>query len=201
MLSQLGLAVTMIAPESLATADLSRYGAVVVGPRAFAATPALVASASRLQDYARAGGTVVVQYGQGEIQTPGILPYSVTLARTAARVTDEQAPLRVLAPADPLLTTPNRIGAADFERWVQERAVYMPSSFDPHYRAVLEMHDPGEPPNQGAVLVAPLGKGAYVYTTLSLFRQLPAGVPGAARIFLNLLAADGRTTSTTSLRP
>ena len=77
----------------------------------------------------------------------------------------------------------------------------MPSSFDPRYRALLEMHDPGEPPNEGAVLVAPLGKGAYVYTTLALFRQLPAGVPGAARIFLNLLAADGRGAVSASLRP
>jgi LmbE family N-acetylglucosaminyl deacetylase len=201
MLSQLGLAVTMIAPESLATADLSRYGAVVVGPRAFAATPALVASAPRLQDYARSGGTVVVQYGQNEMQTLGILPYSVTLARTAARVTDESAPVRVLDPGAQLLAAPNRISQSDFEHWVQERALYMPSSFDPHYRAVLEMHDPGEPENRAAVLVAPLGKGAYVYTTLALFRQLPAGVPGAARIFLNLLAADGRGAATTSLRP
>jgi hypothetical protein len=201
MLSQLGLAVTMIAPESLATADLSRYGAVVVGPRAFAATPALVASAPRLQDYARSGGTVVVQYGQNEMQTLGILPYSVTLARTAARVTDESAPVRVLDPGAQLLATPNRISQSDFEHWVQERALYMPSSFDPHYRAVLEMHDPGEPENRAAVLVAPLGKGAYVYTTLALFRQLPAGVPGAARIFLNLLAADGRGAVSTAAHP
>jgi LmbE family N-acetylglucosaminyl deacetylase len=201
MLSQLGLAVTMIAPETLATADLSRFGAVVVGPRAFAATPALVASAPRLQDYARAGGTVVVQYGQNEIQTPGILPYPVTLARTAARVTDEMAPVRVLDPGARLLASPNQIGQSDFEHWVQERALYMPSTIDPHYRTVLEMHDPGEPPNQGAVLVAPLGKGAYVYTSLALFRQLPAGVPGAARIFLNLLAANGRTTASAAANP
>jgi hypothetical protein len=201
MLSQLGLAVTMIAPEMLATADLSRFGAVVVGPRAFAATPALAASAPRLQDYARAGGTVVVQYGQNEIQTPGILPYPVTLARTAARVTDEMALVRVLDPGARLLASPNRIGQPDFEHWVQERGLYMPSSFDPHYRAFFEMHDPGEPPNEGAVLVAPLGKGAYVYTTLSLFRQLPAGVPGAARIFLNLLAADGRSSASAAANP
>ncbi|MFL5607587.1 MAG: hypothetical protein ACJ8AD_14150, partial [Gemmatimonadaceae bacterium] len=183
------------------TADLSRYGAVVVGPRAFAATPALVASAPRLQDYARAGGTVVVQYGQNEIQTPGILPYPVTLARTAARVTDEMAPVRVLDPGARLLASPNRISQSDFEHWVQERAVYMPSTIDPHYRTLLEMHDPGEPPNEGAVLIAPLGRGAYVYTTLALFRQLPAGVPGAARIFLNLLAADGRAAAVTSAQP
>ena len=201
MLSQLGARVTLVAPEQLEGTDLSRYGAVVVGPRAFAASSVLVTQAKRLQDFARAGGTVVVQYGQQEMQTPGILPYPVTLARTAQRVTDELAPVRVLAPGDPLLTSPNRIGASDFEHWVQERAVYMPSSFDPRYRAPLEMHDPGEPSNNGAVLVAPFGKGAYVYTTLALFRQLPAGVPGAARIFLNLLAADGRRGASPGAQP
>jgi LmbE family N-acetylglucosaminyl deacetylase len=192
MLMQLGVQVKVIAPDELERTDLSDFGAVVVGPRAFAAAPMLVSQAPRLQAFARAGGTVVVQYGQTEMQTPGILPYPITLARTAARVTDETAPVRMLAPSDRLLTFPNRISAADFERWVQERAVYMPSSFDPHYRALLEMNDPGEPANRGAILVAPMGRGAYVYTTLALFRQLPAGVPGAARLFLNLLAADGR---------
>jgi LmbE family N-acetylglucosaminyl deacetylase len=201
MLAQLGMQVKLVTPEELERFDLSGYGAVVIGPRAFAASPGLAAQAKRLQDYARTGGTVVVQYGQAEIQAPGILPYPVTLARTAQRVTDERAPVRLLAPADRLLTSPNRITASDFDRWIQERAVYMPSSFDPHYRAPLEMHDPGEPANQGAVLVAPLGKGAFVYTTLALFRQLPAGVPGAARLFLNLLAADGRTQGTSLPRP
>jgi hypothetical protein len=201
MLTQLGLSVKMVAPEELEQMDLTGFGAVVVGPRAFAATRELVSQAPKLQAFARAGGTVVVQYGQNEIQTPGLLPYPVTLARLAQRVTDETAPVRVLAPTDPLLTTPNRIGPADFERWVQERAVYMPSSFDPHYRTLLEMHDPGEPENRSAVLVAPLGKGAYVYTTLALFRQLPAGVPGGARIFLNLLAADGRSSAPRGAQP
>jgi LmbE family N-acetylglucosaminyl deacetylase len=201
MLSQLGIGVTTIAPEQLATTDLSRYGAVVVGPRAFAASSILAANASRLQDYARTGGTVVVQYGQREMEVPGILPYPITLAGTAARVTDENAPVRLLDPGAKLLASPNRIGQSDFENWVQERAVYMPARIDPHYRTVLEMHDPGEPPNEGAVLVAPLGKGAYVYTTLALFRQLPAGVPGAARIFLNLLAADGLAPASTLPHP
>jgi hypothetical protein len=201
MLSQLGLRVTLVAPEQLEGTDLSRFGAVVVGPRAFAASAALAARAPRLQDYARAGGTVVVQYGQQEMQTPGILPYPITLARTAARVTDEQAPVRVLDAGNRLLATPNRITQSDFAGWVQERAVYMPTTFDPHYRALLEMHDPGEPENRSAVLVAPLGKGAYVYTTLALFRQLPAGVPGGARIFLNLLAADGRSPAPQGAQP
>jgi LmbE family N-acetylglucosaminyl deacetylase len=201
MLHQLGLKVTMLAPELLATADLSRYGAVVVGPRAFAASPVLVASAGRLQDYARAGGTVVVQYGQQEMQTPGLLPFPVTLSRTAERVTDERAPVTVLEPGSRVLAYPNRIAPADFEHWVQERATYMPTTADPHWQHLFEMHDPGEPANQNAVLVAPIGKGAYVYSTLALFRQLPAGVPGGARIMLNLMSANAQSAANNSVHP
>ena len=144
---------------------------------------------------------MVVQYGQQEMQVPGVLPYSITLDRTARRVTDENAPVKVLDPSSRLLAFPNRITAADFEGWVQERALYMPTTADPHYRRLLEMHDPGEPPNEYAVLVAPLGKGAYVYATLALFRQLPAGVAGGARLFLNLLAATGESTASALPRP
>jgi LmbE family N-acetylglucosaminyl deacetylase len=188
MLSQLGLAVTPIAPEALGAYDLSGFGAVVVGPRAFAASDVLVREAKKLQDYARAGGTVVMQYGQNEMERPGILPYAITLARPAQRVTDENAPVTILDPRSPLLTTPNRITSADFAGWVQERATYMPSTFDPHWKTVLRMNDPGEPPNDAAILVAPVGKGVVEYVTLALFRQLPAGVPGGARLFLNLLS-------------
>jgi hypothetical protein len=201
MLNQLGVGVTLLTPADLATANLSRYGAVVVGPRAFAASPLLAANAGRLQDYARRGGTVVVQYGQTEMQTPGILPYPVQLARTAERVTDERAPVTVLDPRSPLLSSPNRITAADFTGWVQERSTYMPTTADPHWSTLLEMHDPGEPPNRNSVLVAPVGRGAYVYATLALFRQLPAGVPGAARIFLNLLAANSRSAGASGPQP
>ena len=99
------------------------------------------------------------------------------------------------------LSKPNRITSADFAGWVQERSTYMPTTADPHYQHVFEMHDPGEPSNENAVLIAPVGKGAYVYNTLALFRQLPAGVPGAARIFLNLVAADGKAPPSTLPRP
>ena len=201
MLSQLGLTVTTIPPDRFAAVDLAPFGAVIVGPRAFAASASLAAQAPRLQAFARNGGTVVVQYGQQEMQTPGLLPYPVTLARTAQRVTIEGAPVEVLAPGDRVLTFPNRISGADFDGWVQERSIYMPSTADPHYRRVLEMHDPGEARNENSVLVAPLGRGAFVYTTLALFRQLPAGVPGAARIFLNLVAADGAAPAAALPRP
>ena len=201
MLGQLGMKVTLVTPEELAGADLAKFGAIVVGPRAFAANPALVAQARRLQDFARGGGTVVVQYGQYEILTPGILPYPITLARPAGRVTDESASVTVLAPGASVLTSPNRITNSDFRDWVQERSIYMPTTADPRYQRVFAMHDPGEPLNENAVLIAPVGKGAFVYSTLALFRQLPSGVPGAARIFLNLIAADGKAPPSSLPRP
>jgi LmbE family N-acetylglucosaminyl deacetylase len=189
MLTQLGINVTHIAPSSLPRLDLSRFTTIVVGTRAFAANDTLMANVGKLLAFARAGGTLVEQYGQNEMMQPGVMPYPITLARPAARVTDENAPVHVLDPASPLLNTPNRISQADFANWVQERATYMPSTFDPAYHAILEMNDPGEPPNDAAILVARLGRGTFVYTTLSFFRQLPATNPGAARLFVNLLSA------------
>ena len=189
MLRDLGLPVSLLEPAALATADLSGYSAVVIGPRAFQASPAVLAANRRLLDYARRGGTLVVQYQQNEIVKPGVAPYALTLARRAERVTLENAPVAIVEPAAAVLRAPNAITAADFDGWVQERASYMPSSFAPEWTAPLAMHDPGEPPNRGAILVAPVGRGTYVYTTLAFFRQLPAGVPGAARLFVNLLEA------------
>jgi hypothetical protein len=188
-LEQLGIALTMVDPAALPTTDLSRYSAVVVGPRAYEASDALVANNGRLLDYARAGGTLVVQYGQNEMTQPGIMPYPITLGRPAKRVTEENAPVRLLAPESPLLIYPNVIRAPDFDGWVQERALYMPDSFDPNYQTVMAMNDPGEEPSESGLLVARYGKGTYVYTTLAFFRQLPAGVPGPARLFVNVLAA------------
>jgi hypothetical protein len=188
-LRELGVDVTVVEPQALAGADLTRFTTVVVGPRAYEAYPEVMAARTRLLDFARAGGTLVVQYQQNEVQRPGVVPYPMTVARPHDRVTIEEAPVTVVDAASPLLSHPNRIGAADWEGWVQERSLYMPRTFDERYAAPLEMHDPGEPANRGAILVAPLGRGTYVYTSLSLFRQLPAGVPGAARLFVNLLAA------------
>ncbi|MGH7718646.1 MAG: LmbE family protein, partial [Gemmatimonadaceae bacterium] len=191
MLEQLGVRVTTLDPAALPTVNLSRFSAVVVGPRAYEARSEMVEHNGRLLDYVRNGGTMVVQYGQHEMMTPGIMPYPITLERRADRVTVEEAPVRIVDADSPLLHVPNRITPGDFAGWVQERGLYMPRSFDERYRAPLEMNDPGEPPNRGALLVARYGRGTYVYTTLSFFRQLPAGVPGAARLFANLLGAGG----------
>jgi hypothetical protein len=189
MLQQLGVPVTMLEPASLASADLTPYTAVVVGPRAYEANEALVANNARLLEYARNGGTLVVQYGQYEMMQPGIMPYPATINRPHDRVTDETAPVRILDPAARVLNAPNRITPADFEGWVQDRSLYMLRTFDERYRPMLELNDPGEPARQGALVVAPLGQGTYVYTALAFFRQLPDGVPGAARLFVNLLSA------------
>jgi LmbE family N-acetylglucosaminyl deacetylase len=189
-LMQLGIPVTVVPASEVGRADLTPYTTVVIGPRAYEAHPELVAANTQLFDFVRRGGTMVVQYGQYEMTQPGAMPYPITLARPADRVTHEEAPVTIDAPNDRLLQSPNRIGASDFVGWVQERSLYMPRTFDEHYRALLSMNDPTEPPNRGAILATQLGQGTYIYTTLSLFRQLPAGVPGGARIFLNLLSAN-----------
>ncbi|MBA3891413.1 MAG: PIG-L family deacetylase, partial [Gemmatimonadaceae bacterium] len=189
MLTQLGVPVTVVGTDQVAVFDFSRFTTVVVGPRAYETSDALVAANPRLLDFARRGGTVVVQYGQYEMMRPGMMPYPVTIARPHDRVTIEDAPVRILDPSAPVLRTPNAITTADFDAWIQERGLYMPRTFDAAYVPVLEVNDPGEPPNHGAILVAPVGRGTYVYTSLSFFRQLPAGVPGAARLFVNLLGA------------
>ena len=157
MLEQLGLHVTVLDPASLPSTDLSRFTTVVVGPRAYEASADLVTNNGRLLDFARGGGTLVVQYGQFEMSGSALMPYPITLGQ-ADRVTDENAPVRVLDPASPLLTTPNKVTNSDFAGWVQERSLYMPHTFDSHYHSLLAMNDPDEPSNDGAILVAPRGQ-------------------------------------------
>jgi LmbE family N-acetylglucosaminyl deacetylase len=190
MLEQLGLSVAELDPLTLPQISLSGFSAIVIGPRAYEANPALVANNGSLMAFARNGGTIVTQYGQAAYGRPGILPFPIVAPRATDRVTDENAQVRVLDPGSPLLSRPNKIGAEDFAGWVQERATYMPRTFDKEYRTVFSMNDKGDPPQDAAVLIAPLGKGTYVYTTFAFFRQLPAGNPGAARLFVNLLSAN-----------
>ncbi|MGH9424653.1 MAG: LmbE family protein, partial [Thermoanaerobaculia bacterium] len=164
------------------------FSTVVVGPRAYQASQDLINNNSYLLNYVKNGGTLVVQYGQYEMAKPGVMPYPVTYARPADRITEEVAPFTILDAKSPALNYPNRITAADFNGWVQERSLYMPHTFDSHYHAIMSGNDPGEQPNSGAILVTPYGKGMYVYTTLSFFRQLPAGNSGGTRLFVNLLS-------------
>ena len=195
-LEQLGATVTFLGAEDLASGDLSRFDAIVTGIRALNTRPDLLAARDQVLDYVREGGTLVVQYNtapfrRGRPPRAGgsltLAPFPMTPSRL--RVTDEFATVSFLAAEHPLLRTPNAISAADFEGWVQERGLYFMSEWDPRYDAVLACHDPGENPLDGGLLYASYGQGAYVFTGYSWFRQLPAGVPGAYRVFANLISA------------
>ena len=187
-LQAVGVPIELLGPDTLARGDLSRYDVIVIGSRAYETEPALVASNGRLLDYVRGGGLVIVQYQQYPFVNGGFAPYHLSIARPHDRVTDETAGVTVLDAASRAFHVPNEIGPDDWRGWVQERGLYFAHDWDPAYTPLLEMHDPGEPPLQGAVLEAAVGKGTYVYTGLSFFRQLPAGVPGGYRLFANLLA-------------
>jgi hypothetical protein len=182
---RLGLDVTLLTDDDLASGDLSRYGTIVVGVRASESRPAFVAANARLLQFVRDGGTLIVQYQQTDYTGRRLSPFP---AGGNVRVTDERAPVRILEPAHPAFTTPNRIGNADWDDWVQERDLYAWATFDPQYTPLLETADPGEPLQRGGQLYAQIGKGHYVYTSYAWFRQLPAGVPGAYRLFANLLS-------------
>ena len=191
-LRQLGCEVTLLGADDLATGDLARFDAIVTGVRAYNVRADLRANQYRLLEYAENGGTLVVQYNVLDYGTvPQALdkigPYPIKIGRD--RVTVEESPVSFPDPASPLLRTPNRITEADFDGWVQERGLYFASEWDPKYRTLFESHDPGETPKPGGTLYVPYGKGAYVFTAYSWFRQLPAGVPGAFRVFANLLSA------------
>ena len=191
-LAGVGLVVELLDPAMLERGDLSRFDAIVVGSRAYETDPALVENNGRLLDYVRQGGHVLVQYQQQAYFNGNFAPYPLSLATPHDRVTDEQAPIRLLHPDDPALRTPNRIEAADWNGWVQERGLYFAHDWDKRYTPLLEMHDAGGVPLEGGLLVANYGKGTYVYSGLAFFRQLTAGVPGAFRLFLNLLAVESR---------
>ncbi len=192
-LTQMGCAVTPLTGADLTPEKLRGLDAVVIGVRAFNVRTDLAERLPGLFAYVEAGGTVIEQYNRPgrELKTTQLGPYPLSIEGPAPRlrVTDENAPVTFLAPGHPVLNTPNKISAADFAGWVQERGTYFPSSWDEaHYTAVLAMNDPGEAPLKGSLLVAPCGRGWFVYTGLVFFRQLPAGVPGAYRLFANLIS-------------
>ncbi|MDP2480188.1 MAG: PIG-L family deacetylase [Candidatus Palauibacterales bacterium] len=185
---QLGLSVTMLGPDQLRSGDLSAFDVIVLGVRAYEVRKDLQSANQRLLDWVRAGGTLIVQYNKYEYVDGGYPPYPATMAHPHDRVTDEHAPVTLLHPDAPALSEPNRIGPGDFEGWIQERGLYFLHSWDDRYTPLLSMRDAGEAPKEGSLLVATLGKGVYVYTGLDFFRELPAGVPGAYRLFANLLS-------------
>jgi LmbE family N-acetylglucosaminyl deacetylase len=186
-LANLGITPELLDAEDLAEGDLDRFDVIVAGSRAYEVRTDLMAHNRRLLDWVARGGTMIVQYNKYEIVEGNFTPFPITMARPHGRVTDENAPVRILDPSHPVFTTPNRITDTDWQGWVQERGLYFAETWDPAYAPLLEMGDPGEA-RRGGLLVARHGQGTYVYTGLAFFRQFPEGVPGAYRLFANLLA-------------
>jgi hypothetical protein len=189
VLTQIGMNVSLIPAEGLATADLSAYGTIVLGIRAYDTQKDVVANNKKLLDYVSAGGTLIVQYDTAvsDFNTGHFTPYPAQLSR--ARVSVEEAPVEIMASDDSVLHYPNQITQHDFEGWVQERGLYFMGNWDGNFQPLLASHDPGEPLLKGGLLRARYGKGTYIYTGFAFFRQLPAGVPGAIRLYVNLLSA------------
>jgi LmbE family N-acetylglucosaminyl deacetylase len=190
-LRQLGANIAMLSTDDLLSGDLSKYNVIVAGIRTYTVRKDLLAANHRLLDYVKNGGVYIVQY-QGSFMTGSQRfpygPYPMGFGQPLARVTVEEAPIEILAPEHPLFNTPNKITAADFEGWVQERGLNFMSTWDPQYTPLMQCNDPGEAPQKGGMLAARYGAGIYIYTGYAWFRQLPAGVPGAYRIWANMLS-------------
>jgi len=189
ILRRLGIQVDLLDEVALAFGDLSQYDAITVGIRAYELRPDLLRANQRLLDYVDRGGTLLVQYQRDfawDKELPA--PYPAKMGDKVARVTDPNSPVHFLAPDSPLMNTPNKITLADFQGWEQERGLYFWGTFDPRYQALLGLKDFNEAEVTGALVAARVGKGLYIYTGLSFFRELPAGAPGAYRLFVNLLS-------------
>lgn len=186
-LRQMGCQVKVLESKDMDLAVLSKLDAIVMGIRAYNTKDDLKVHHARLMEYVQNGGTLVVQYNTtGDLVVKDLAPFPLKLSR--ARVTDETAEIRFLNAGHPILNTPNKISQKDFEGWVQERGLYFPGEWDPAFTPILSANDPGEKISDGPLLVAQYGKGYYIYTGLSFFRELPAGVPGAYRLFANLIS-------------
>jgi LmbE family N-acetylglucosaminyl deacetylase len=189
ILREAGISVDLLDPVALAFNDLSRYDAIAVGIRAYELRGDLARSNRRLLDYAAAGGTLVVQYQRSSDWNRLLpAPFPAKVGEPTKRITDRNSPVRVLAPGCSILNFPNKIGPGDFEGWVQERGLYFWGDIDSRYTPILALRDPGEEELTGGLVAAPVGKGTYIYTGLSFFRQLPEGVQGPLRLFVNLLS-------------
>jgi LmbE family N-acetylglucosaminyl deacetylase len=189
VLKQIGMDVTIIPAEKFATEDLRKYGTIVLGIRAYDTQKELAANNKKLLDFVHEGGTLVVQYDTGvaDFNSGKFTPYPAELSR--ARVSVEEAPVTILAPNDSIFHYPNTITQHDFDGWVQERGLYFMNKWDSHFTPLLACHDPGEEEQKGGLLRAQYGKGTYIYAAYAFFRQLPAGVPGAVRLYVNIVSA------------
>jgi hypothetical protein len=190
-LEQLGVKLTMITPDELAWGDLSKHSVIMTGVRAYERRADLRASNQRLIDYAKAGGTVIVQYNKFEFNDAQYGPYPARVGRE--RVTDENAEMKLVDPSHPVFNAPNKIGRADWANWVQERGLYFldEAGRDPQYKDLIEFTEPfpyNQGAKRGALVEAKVGQGRWLYVGLGLWRQLPAGTDGAYRLMANLLS-------------
>ena len=186
-LAQMGYKVTILKPEEISPEKLDSFAVVITGIRAYNTVNALANKQKILFDFVKSGKNMIVQYNTpGSLVTDKIAPYSLKLSND--RATEENAKITFLAPNHPVLNTPNKISTKDFEGWTQEQGLYYPNEYDSAFTPILSSHDKGESPKNGALLVAPYGKGYYIYTGLSLFRELPEGVPGAYRLLSNIIS-------------
>lgn len=193
-LRQVGYTVTDLNDDMLTNANLSQYDAIVTGVRAYNTDERLQVHYSKLMEYVKSGGNLVVQYNTNSRVGPlnaKIGPYPFNISRE--RVTDEHAEVRIVKPNHPAVTQPNKITSADFENWIQERSIYQATDIDSNYTTIFSMNDSADKPSEGSLIIAPYGKGNFVYTGLVFFRELPAGVPGAFRLFANLLSLPENT--------
>lgn len=186
-LENLGVHVHFISAQDLASADLSKYDAIVLGVRAYAVRKDLVTYNYRLLDYVKNGGVAIVQYNTPEFDH-NYGPYPYVMTSDPEEVTDENSAVQILDPQNPVLNWPNKITSQDFSGWVEERGSKFLQSWDPHYDALLETHDPEQAPQKGGLLYARYGKGIYIYNAYAFYRELPEGVPGAYRLFANMLS-------------
>lgn len=186
-LRNLGQGVRTLSAGDVTQGDLSAYDAIILGTRAYAVRPELKAANNRLLEYVKNGGVLIVQYNLQDFdQNYG--PYPFSLGANPQKVVDEGSKVTLLKPDSPVFTWPNRITANDFAGWVEERGHGFMKTWDSHYEALTETSDPEQDPQQGGLLVARYGKGAYIYDAFALYRQLPSGVPGAFRLLANLVS-------------
>jgi hypothetical protein len=186
-LEELGVHVETVSGVDLETGDLSGYDAIVLGVRAYAVRPELRAANNRLLAYVKNGGVLIVQYNLQNFDGD-YGPYPFELGQNPQKVVDETSAVKLMDATNPVLTWPNRITEADFRGWQEERGHGFMQKWDPHYKALIETHDPEQDPQSGGLLVARYGRGTYVYDAFALYRQLPSGVPGAYRILANLVS-------------
>jgi LmbE family N-acetylglucosaminyl deacetylase len=194
-LEQIGYQVTMLSDEDIANADLSQFDVIITGIRAYNTRESLANNHQRIMNFIESGGTVIDQYNTTwGLPLENIGPYPFQISHD--RVTVEEAPVRFIDPNNPLLNYPNHITQKDFDGWVQERGLYFPNEWDTtHYETMISSNDPGERPKEGSVLHAKYGRGHYIYSGLSWFRELPAGVPGAYRLFVNMISIGSKNES------